>query len=183
MSGGSAPVPAPSTHDEGRLTRMLRRRVTAGAIGVAAVLGLALGACATDNTPEAYDTLTEQNFLEGCTNYYFDNTDDSLSRTDNTVEPDVTAPDQSTCECMYRVFAGPNGIPINSDAAPEGYTGPNFTDLNSDLKDDPQAWDSLPAELRDRVDACGEGGSSTSSTTSPPSTTGGDGTTTTTAGG
>jgi hypothetical protein len=156
---------------------MTRRRVTAGTIGLAAVLGLSLGACATDNTPDEYNTLTQQNFLEGCTNYYFENSDDTLAITDNTVEADVTAPDQDACQCMYEVFQ--DNMPINSAAADTipNYSGPNFTDFNGDVKDDPQsAWDSLPSEYKDAINDCSDGTSSSSSTTS---TTAGDDTTTT----
>ena len=111
------------------------------------VLGLGLGACSQSNTPDEYNTLTQQNFLETCTNYYFDNTDDSLSITENTVKADVTAPTQSQCECAYDVYAGPendgNGaMPINETVAKEepsgrATTGPNFTDLNAGTEDRP----------------------------------------------
>ncbi len=156
---------------------MTRRRVTAGTIGLAAVLGLGLGACAQSNTPDEYNTLTQQNFLEGCTNYYFENSDDTLSRTDNTVEADVTAPDQDACQCMYEVFR--DNMPINSAAADTipNYSGPNFTDFNADVKDNPQsAWDSRPSEYTAATPECSAGTSRSSSTTS---TTAADDTTTT----
>ena len=165
---------------------MTRRRLGAGAIGLAAMLGLALGGCAQNNTPDTYNTLVEQNFLETCTNRYFDNVDDTLSITDNTVTQVSTAPDQNVCTCMYQVFAGPNqdgvgGMPINSAAEPEGYTGPNFTDLNSDLKNDPEkAWAGVPEATTNALTACstsggtsstsGGGGSTTTSTTAAPDT-------------
>lgn len=162
----------------------MRGRVGAGVIGGALVLGLTLGACSQSNTPDAYDTLTEQNFLETCTNFYFDNTDDSLSITDNTVTDDtVVEPwSQESCECQYRVFAGPTGkgdgtdggMPINASVAKSaGWNGPNFTDLNADLKNDPQkAWDELPQEFKDGIAACQrDGGSSSGSTSSSTTST------------
>jgi len=152
-------------------------------IGLVALAALALGGCKQDNTPTEYNTLTRQNFLETCTNYYFDNTDDTLAITSNTIKADVTAPDQNTCECMYQVFAGPDGaetppVPINSSVAKEaqysGYTGPNFTTLNSDLKADPQkAWDGVPQDLKDQINTCNAtqgNSSSTTSTTAAPAT-------------
>jgi hypothetical protein len=166
---------------------MKRRRVGAGTAAVALALGISLGACAQGNTPDEYNTLTQQNFLETCTNFYFDNTDDSLAITENTVEADIEAPDQNVCQCRYEVFTGPSGqgdgteggMPINEAAAETiGWTGPNFTDLNSDLKSNPEdAWNTLPEEFKTGLDDCGDGGGSTTTTTS------GDATTTTTAAG
>lgn len=155
-----------------------------------AALALGLGACAQTNTPDAYGTLTRQNFLETCTNYYFDNTDDSLTITGNTVKADVQAPNQDTCQCMYDVFTGPNatgdgtdgGMPINSSVAKAaGWTGPNFTDLNAELKSDPQkAWDNLPDDpFKNGIENCRATGGGSSTTT----TTAAGGTTTTTAAG
>lgn len=160
----------------------------------ALALGLGLGACSQSNTPDTYGTLTQQNFLESCTNFYFDNTDDSLSITENTVKADVEAPDQNTCQCMYELFSGPvadgdgteGGMPINASVAKAaGWTGPNFTDLNSDLKSDPEAaWNTLPDEFKNGITACGEsGGASNGSTTSSSTTSttvATDGSTTTT---
>ena len=153
---------------------------------LAMVLGLGLGACAQKNTPDQYNTLTQQNFLETCTNYYFDSTDDTLSITQNTVKADVTAPNQSQCQCAYEVYAGPNNdgngaMPINATVAKEAqwadYSGPNFTDLNAQLKTDPsKAWDSVPEDIKSKVDSCIGQTSGTTSTT-----TGGDSTTTTAA--
>jgi hypothetical protein len=159
---------------------------------VALALGLGLGACSQNNTPDTYGTLTRQNFLESCTNFYFDNTDDTLAITSNTVKADVQAPDQNTCECMYVLFSGPQadgdgtegGMPINATVAKAaGWTGPNFTDLNAELKTDPQkAWDSLPDDpFKNGITACGESGgesSGSSTTTSTTVATGGSTTTT-----
>ncbi len=162
---------------------------------VALALGLGLGACAQNNTPDSYGTLTQQNFLESCTNFYFDNTDNTLAITSNTVKADVQAPDQSTCQCMYDLFSGPQadgngtdgGMPINASVAKaNNIDGQNFTDLNAQLKTDPQkAWDNLDQSYKDGINACQQSGgkssgSSTSSTTSTTVAT--DGSTTTTTG-
>ncbi len=166
---------------------MTRRRAGAGVFALAMVLGLGLGACAQNNTPDEYNTLTQQNFWETCTNYYYDNTDDSLTKTDNTVKADVTAPNESQCECAYAVYAGENNdgngaMPINATVAKTeqwaNYDGPNFTDFNAQLKTDPsKAWDSVPQDIKDKVNACISGSGSTT-----PTTAGGDTTTTTAAG-
>lgn len=159
----------------------------AGAACVVLALGFALGACSQSNTPDEYNDITEQSFLETCTNYYFNSTDDDLTITENTVKENVTAPNEDVCRCMYSVYTGPNGdgteggMPINETAAKAvGWTGPNFTDFNADLKSDPQgAWDGLPADpFKDGIAACEQSGGRSSSATT---TTAGDGTTTTTA--
>ena len=164
----------------------------------ALALGLGLGACAESNTPDAYGTLTQQNFLETCTNFYFDNTNDTLAITDNTItDASVEPPTQDTCQCMYEVFTGqagtdengdqgngiPDGMPINADVAKaNGIDGPNFTDLNSDLKNDPQkAWDDLPDQYKTALDDCTKPGGTDSTSTTTTSAPAGD-TTTTTAG-
>ncbi len=78
-------------------------------------------------------------------------------------------------------------MPINSTVAktPEyaGYTGPNFTTLNADLKSNPDdAWNSLPDSFKTAINACGSsgGGSGTTTTTAGGSTTTTAGDTTTT---
>ena len=152
---------------------MTRRRVGAGVAGLALVLGVGLSACAQDNTPDQYDTLTKQNFLEGCTNFYYENTDDNLTQTGNTVaEVDGERPDENQCVCMYDVFA--NQMPINSSAA-EADGQPdaiNFTDFNKDLQtDNPQdVWNTLPQEIKDSLADC-EGASDSSGSSGSTTTT------------
>ena len=148
---------------------MTGRRLRVGVlVAVVALLGLA--GCAQDNTPDAYDTLTQQNFLELCTNTYFDNTDDTLSQTSNTIAPGVQALNTTQCQCQYDVFV--KEMPINKSAAPAGYTGPNFTDLNAKLKSDPtEAWATVPESIKTALTACASGSSASSATTTAPVTT------------
>jgi hypothetical protein len=120
-----------------------------------AVLGLS--GCKQDNTPSEYGTVTEQNFLELCTNRYYDNTDDTLAVTDNTIAADVNAPTPDQCKCQYDVYVAQ--MPINKAAASEsqysGYSGPNFTDLNTKLKENPEdAWNSVPSSITDALTSC-----------------------------
>ena len=150
---------------------MTGRRVRVGVL-VAVVAPLGLAGCAQDNTPDAYDTLTQQNFLELCTNTYFENTDDTLSQTSNTIAPDVQALGVPQCQCQYDVFVAQ--MPINKSAAPAGYTGPNFTDLNAKLKSNPdEAWATVPESIKTALTACASGSSasSTTTTTAPVTTT------------
>ena len=147
---------------------MSGRRI--GAVLAVAVAVIGLAGCAQDNTPDAYDTLTQQNFLELCTNRYYDNTDNTLALTTNTIKADVTALDPTQCQCQYEVFV--DQMPINKAAAPAGYTGPNFTDLNSQLKSDPEtAWATVPESITAALRDCVSAGSSTSSTSAPAPTT------------
>ena len=125
------------------------------AVVLLATLGLA--GCKQDNTPTEYGTLTQQNFLELCTNHYYDNTDDTLAQTDRTIAADVTTPTSDQCQCQYDVFV--NQMPINKSAAAQpqfaNYEGPNFTDLNAKLKENPQeAWDTVPASITTALAAC-----------------------------
>lgn len=148
---------------------MTGRRLRVGLlVAVVALSGLA--GCAQDNTPDAYDTLTQQNFLELCTNTYFDNTDDTLSQTSNTIAAGVQALNATQCQCQYDVFV--NEMPIDKSAAPAGYTGPNFTDLNAKLKSDPTgAWATVPESVKTALTACASGSSASTTTTAPATTT------------
>ena len=148
---------------------MRGRRLGVGVlVAVMALVGLT--GCAQSNTPNAYDTLTQQNFLELCTNTYFENTDDTLSQTSNTIASGTQALDPTQCQCQYDVFV--QQMPINKSAAPAGYTGPNFTDLNAKLKTDPSgAWATVPDSIKTALTACVSGSSASSTTTTAPTTT------------
>ena len=136
---------------------MAGRRLAGGFAAVMILATLGLTGCNQDNTPTEYGTLTQQNFLELCTNHYYDNTDDTLAQTDRTIAADVNAPTSEQCQCQYDVFVAQ--MPINKTAAAEpqyaNYDGPNFTDLNAKLKENPQeAWDTVPASITDALSAC-----------------------------
>lgn len=105
-----------------------------------AVLGLS--GCNQSNTPSEYGTVTEQNFLELCTNLYYDNTDDTLAVTDRTIAADVNAPTPDQCKCQYDVYVAQ--MPIS-----------DFTTLNSKLKENPEeAWNSVPTSITDALKGC-----------------------------
>lgn len=149
---------------------MFGRRIGAGLLAVVAVTTLGLTGCNQDNTPKSYTTLTQQNFLELCTNHYFDSTDDTLAQTSNTIKSGVDALDQSQCQCQYEVFE--QQMPINKAAAPAGYSGQNFTDLNAKLKTDPaDAWSTVSDSIKSALTACASGSSNSTTTTVAAATT------------
>lgn len=97
-----------------------RRRAAVSFTALVVALGL-LGGCKQDNTPQAYDDVTRANFMQGCTG-------------ENTGEKGAS---QDVCRCAYEWFV--DNVPINAKtgASTAGYTGPNFTDLDAQLKTDP----------------------------------------------
>jgi len=147
-------------------------------IGLVAVAALTLAGCAQSNTPSEYNNLTKQNFLELCTNFYYqlegEGDSQTLTITSSTIAGEVKGLSPDICTCQYEVFA--NNVPINDDAAKAaGYKFINFTTLNSDLKDNPEsAWSKVDPAVITGLQNCNNGsasGASTSSTTVPPSTT------------
>ena len=164
---------------------MAGRRIGAGLLAALVVATLGLAGCNQDNTPKAYNTLTQQNFVELCTNNYYTSTGDitadqtgatastldpALSATASTIKSGVQASTEQSCLCMYSVFVAQ--LPINKSAAPSGYSGPNFTDLNASLKTDPtSAWATLPDSITSAVSACASSAASTTTTTAATSTT------------
>lgn len=124
------------------------------------ILALGLSGCAQSNTPSEYGTVTEQNFLELCTNRYYENTDDTLAITDNTIAADVEAPTPAQCECQYDVYVAQ--MPIS-----------DFTTLNNKLKENPQeAWDAVPSSITTALMSCmNSSGSSTTTTVAGTATT------------
>lgn len=142
------------------------------AVALVAVLGLS--GCAQDNTPTEYGTVTEQNFLQLCTNRYYDNTDDTLAITDNTIAADVNAPTPDQCKCQYDVYVAQ--MPFDKDAASRSeysdYSGPDFTDLNSKLKENPEeAWNTVPGSITTALEACMTSSSAPDPTTTTVATT------------
>jgi hypothetical protein len=132
------------------------RRVAVGALALVALALFGLTGCQQDNTPKEYGIVTQQNFLELCTNHYFDNTDDTLAITDNTIASVDTVPTQSQCQCQYDVFVNQMSI---SD----------FTTLNAKLKTNPEeGWGTVPDTIKTAITACM--GTQTVPTDSPTTT-------------
>ena len=109
------------------------RRVGGLVAGFALLLLVATG-CHQDNTPQYYNSLTKDNFVQGC-----------IGGSTGT-----TLATSSLCSCMYGVVT--SMVPASSadeKANPkkyEGYTGPNFQQLNSLVKSNPQK---VPSQLQD----------------------------------
>lgn len=152
---------------------MMGRRLGAGVLALALVCMIGLSGCDEDNTPKEYNTLTQQNFVELCTNKYYKSTgeitptepakastlDTALSSTDSTIKSDVTATSQSDCLCMYSVY-------VNSMSIAD------FTSLNRDLKSDPEkAWAAVSADIKNAVSKCASGAAASATTAPSTSTT------------
>ncbi len=158
-----------------------RRRAGAASVLLTLALVLGLSACNQDNTPSAYNTLTEQNFLELCTNTYWTldgditandtatTLDPVLKQTSSTIKADVTTPTTSQCVCQYNVFV--NQVSYNKTNVVNNYSGPFFVDLNVDLKTDPEkAWNTVPEAVRNALQACVTGSSTSSTSTTVAAT-------------
>jgi hypothetical protein len=113
-------------------------------LAVLAVAGLLLAGCNQGNQPTAYDEVTEDNFIQGCTGE----------------GTGSTGADPDYCQCAYRYFV--DKVPFDADAAKEAGLPeePNFVQVNDALK---QADDAMPESIEQAIAAeCG-----TSATTGP----------------
>ena len=144
------------------------RRGAIGVLALALIALVGLSGCQQDNTPKEYGIVTQQNFLELCTNHYYDNTDDTLAITDNTIASVDTVPTPDQCQCQYDVFA--NQMTIS-----------DFTTLNAKLKTNPdEAWGAVPDTIKTAITACMSSGSSDAGTSGSTTTTVADAGSTTT---
>jgi hypothetical protein len=146
---------------------MLGRRVGAGVVGLALAIVIGLSGCSQGNTPTEYNTLTQQNFVELCTNYLYTSSgeitaidastaatlDTALKATGTTIASDVKGSSESSCLCMYSVFV--DQMPIA-----------DFTTLNSDLKSDPEkTWNGVSSGIKDALTKCASGTAASTTTT------------------
>ncbi len=122
-----------------------RRRAPLLVVMIAA-LALVATACHEDNTPQHYNSVTKDNFVQGCTG---GGTGTTLASTD-------------LCDCLYNVTTA--SIPASAaDKKARGdgqtfkdYTGKTFIQINDALKNDPN---SLPSSLTDAFqEKCGSEG-------------------------
>jgi hypothetical protein len=150
-------------------TRALRRRSRRRAPLLVAALGalaLLASACHQDNTPQFYNSVTRDNFTQGCIG---GSTGTTLATSD-------------LCTCMYTVTTGM--IPASGadeKARDHGktfatYTGQTFIQINNELKTNPNK---VPTNLQEAwsktCNSDGYKGSTT--TTAKPSSSGGPTTT------
>ncbi len=131
-----------------------RRRAPMLVAGFALLLLVATG-CHQDNTPQFYNSLTKDNFVQGC-----------IGGSTGT-----TLASSSLCDCMYTVVTGmvpASGADEKANAKKySGYTGPNFQQLNSQVKSNPNK---VPSDVQNAwAKDCGsEGYVGTTTTTSKP---------------
>lgn len=122
---------------------------------------LALAGCAVpSNTPDDYDAESVRDFfMAGCQGGDRDGEGADLE-VDGTT---TTLASEDACGCAFDVFR--ERVPYDEearDADPEkfgSYGGPTFVELDADAGSDPAAtFESIPAEIRAEIEACGETG-------------------------
>jgi hypothetical protein len=136
------------------------RRRASLLVAALAALALLATACHEDNTPQHYDSVTKDNFVQGCTG----------GGTGTTLASD------SLCTCLYNVTTA--SIPASaSDKKTRGgsktfatYNGKTFIQINDELKNDPN---SLPSSLTDAFKENCPGFQGATTTTAKPSSNGG----------
>jgi hypothetical protein len=140
--------PIPPAADRSRVARAHRRPARWALVGMAA-LALAGGAgCKVDNTPANYDAdngIVGKNYVATCTGQ----APVAASTTTSLLA-------ESTCTCQFDVFKA--GVPYN-DADRSRVTGypedkPTFQTLENDLRKDPSKISELPADVRQKLEAC-----------------------------
>jgi len=138
-------------------------------LAVVALLGTS---CKQDNTPSEYNSVTQQNFIDGCTG----NTSDD-GATGNTANagngPATTLAPQSACECAYNWIVvnvpyndANKDNPVTVDGIGEQnftYTDKTFKAINDDLTNNPG---NMPDEIQQGLaKACTDKGWKVASTT------------------
>jgi hypothetical protein len=139
------------------LRRPPARRVAALLVGIVALAGCSV----PSNTPESYDAESvEDFFLAGCQGGDAEGEIDPIEVDGST----TTLAGADACRCAFEVFR--ERVPYDDaarEADPEkfaNYGGPTFVELDGDAGSDPAAaLDSIPAEIRAEIEACGETGS------------------------
>jgi len=133
---------------------------------VAAAMGLAVlaSACHQDNTPQFYNSVTKDNFTQGC-----------IGASSGT---GTTLASPSLCDCLYTVTTGM--IPASTADEKKrskqfaSYSGQTFTQINNELKTNPNK---VPTTLQSAwKDQC-RGYVGATTTTAKPSSSGGPTTT------
>jgi hypothetical protein len=139
-------------------------------VALVAALALMATACHEDNTPQFYNSVTKDNFIQGCTG----------SGTGANGATGTTLASNDLCTCLYNVTTA--SIPASSADKKKrsqqfgSYTGKTFIQINDSLKNDPN---SLPSSLTDAyAEHCGAEGYKGAPTTTTKSGSGGGPTTT-----
>lgn len=161
-----------------------RRRAALLFVLVAAV-ALMAGACSQENTPTAYDDVTQTQFMAGCTGNTSDNAQPGNTENDGN-GPDTTLAPTDACQCAYNWIV--LNVPYNdankdNPVTIEGigtqdftFTDETFQSINDDLANNP---DQMPEPIQTGLaTACKNDGWSQPTTTT---TAGSGGPTTSTA--
>ncbi len=137
---------------------------------VLSLVGLA-GCNTPSNTPEAYDSTVEDNYLNGCT------ATAPPASTGETGESLGEGASQQYCQCAYNWFV--NNVPYSDDPPVDGEdaapSNPAFADfsfktINKDLQDDPS---SMPQAIQTGLaEACGTSEVPATPATTTPTTAG-----------
>lgn len=152
--------------------RPSRSKRAAFSVAVALASVVALAGCNTpSNTPEAYDSTVETNFMNGCT------ATGPPAKTGETGESLGDGASAQYCQCAYNWYV--NNVPYSDDEATtsEGqqpanpqFAGFDFKTINSDLADDPQ---SMPEAIKTALaEACGTSEAPETPGTTTPTTAG-----------
>ena len=157
-----------------------RRRV-ALLFALLAAVALLAGACSQQNTPTAYDDVTQTQFMAGCTGNTSDNAQPGNTENDGN-GPDTTLAPTDACQCAYNWIV--LNVPYNdankdNPATIDGigtqnftYTDKTFQSINDDLADNP---DDMPGPIKDGLasECKDEGWAQPSTTTTTAASTGG----------
>lgn len=134
-----------------------RRAGNGGRVGLVVGAAVLLGACSQpSNTPTSYDETVQANFIAACT-----------GGGPGTSSPSTTLAGEDFCRCAYDVVVAT--IPYDDDEKPEGYQGPTFLDIESDLESNPSAF---PPEVADEINAQCRGEDAAPATDAPLTTEG-----------
>jgi hypothetical protein len=147
-------------------------------LALVAVVALVASACNQANTPTAYDQVTHDNFVAGCTGNTSDNA--QPGNTSNAGNgPPTTLASTDACECAYKWIV--LNIPYNdankdapvtidgigSQTFNSDYAGKTFESINNDLAENPE---DMPDEVKSGLATeCASSGWVTTTTTSASS--------------
>jgi hypothetical protein len=142
-------------------------------LALLAVVALMGSACKQDNTPSAYNSVTQQEFIAGCTGNTSDGATGNTANASN--GPTTTLASSDACQCAYNwivlnvpyndankatplTIEGVGSQTFNSD-----YPGKTFEGINNDVANNPN---NMPEDVSSGIaGACASKGWATTTTT------------------